>query len=212
MHWTPAVGNGMHSKFDHARRIAAALSYIALANLDRVNLFSFGAELGEDLGFVRGKRQFHAVLDFLKRLPGRSAVAPDRGTRMRSCFEAFSRRLKRRGLVFVLSDLFDPEAAEALGYLRQQQFEVSALQVLHPEEIDPALSGDVRLVDSETGVAFDVLADNGALTAYRAAFERFTAHLESECRRRAIGLVRTTVAAPFEELVLRVLRERQLVQ
>ena len=215
MHWSPEPDGARRagealSKFDHARRIAAALAYVALANLDRVNLFPFSAQLGADLGLVRGKQQFHAVLDFLKRLPG-EGTAPQT-TRMQACFQTFARRLKRRGLVFVLSDLFDPEAADALGFLRQQQFEVSALQVIDPAELDPALSGDVRLVDAETGTAFDLLADPRILDSYRAEFHRFTDHVEKECRRRAIGFIQTTTAVPFEDLVLRVLRERQLVQ
>lgn len=209
MHWRG--DDTALSKFDHARRIAAALGYVALANLDRVNLVPFGTDLGEDLGFLRGKQQFHAVLDFLKRLP--ESAEPAAGeTRMRACFQTFSRRLKCRGLVFVLSDFFDPEAPEALGLLRRQQFEVSALQVLDPMELDPGLSGDVRLVDAETAVAYDLLADAPLLTAYRTEFDRFVGELEHHCMERSIGFVQTTTAVPFEDLVLRVLREKRLVQ
>jgi len=213
MHWKGEVAATRSAlcKFDHARRIAAALGYVALANLDRVNLVPFGTDLGDDLGFVRGKQQFHAVLDFLKRLP--DSPEPARGqTRMRVCFQAFARRLKCRGLVFVLSDFFDPEAADAMGLLHRQQFEVSALQVLDPVELDPGLSGDVRLVDAETEVAFDMLADARLLKAYRAEFDRFVAELEHDCMERAIGFVQTTTAVPFEDLVLRVLREKRLVK
>ena len=209
MRWRPDDGAGL-SKFDHARRIAAALGYVALASLDRVNFFPFSTELGTDLGFVRGKQQFHAVLDFLERL----SVAPEpsgQPTRMSPCFQSFSHRMKRRGLVFVVSDLFDPEASDALALLRRQQFEVTVLQVLDPVELDPALSGDVRLVDSETGTAFDLLADTRLVDSYRTEFTRFFAALEQDCRRRAIGFVQTTTALPFEDLVLRILRERHLV-
>jgi len=215
MRWTPeARPAGELSKFDHARRIAAALAYIALANLDRVNLFPFAGELAPDLGFVRGKQQFHTVLEFLKRLPG--SPGDGGGTQMRAAFRTFAHRMKRRGLVFVLSDLFDPEAADALGFLRQQQFEVSALQVLDRAEIDPALAtggrGDMRLVDSESGTAFDVLADGGLLDAYRREFSGFVAAVEAHCRQRAIGFIQTTTDVPFEDLVLRVLRDSHLVK
>lgn len=211
MHWLPEDHGTALSKFDHARRIAAALGYVALANLDRVNFFPFGNALGADLGFVRGKQQFHAVLDFLKRLPSTSAGSRQ-DTRMRACFRTFAQRMKRRGLVFVLSDLFDPEASDALGFLRQQQFEAFALQVLDPAELDPALSGDLRLTDAESGIGIDVLADDGLLKAYRAELAQFVATVETECRRRAIGFIQTTTAVPFEDLVLRILRERHLVK
>jgi uncharacterized protein (DUF58 family) len=219
MHWLPEQRTSTAlTKFDHARRIAAALAYVALANLDRVNLFPFAGELGIDLGFVRGKQQFHAVLEFLKRLSRQSRTV-DQGhsrTRMRASFRTFAHRLKQRGLVFVLSDLFDPEAADALGFLRQQKFEASALQVLDQAELDPALGGelkgDLQLVDAESGDAFDVRADSTLLDSYRAEFAAFNQAVERDCRRRAIGFIQTTTAVPFEDLVLHVLRSSRLVQ
>ena len=212
MRWKPErTAAGSFSKFDHARRVAAALAYVALANQDRVNLFPFGAELGADLGFVRGKQQFHAVLDFLKRLPQSTGQ-----TEMLPCFRSFARHLKRRGLVLVLSDLFDPQAADALTYLRQQQFEVVALQVLDPAELDPTLAGaaggDLRLADCESGDEFDVLADGRLLEGYRSALAGFIAAVEGNCRKRGMGFIQTTTAVPFEDLVMRIMRERQLVK
>jgi len=206
------------TKFDHARRIAAALAYIALANLDRVNLFPFAGELGADPGFVRGKQQFHSVLAFLRRLSDFPATR--QATQMRASFRSFSHRMKRRGLVFVLSDLFDPEAGEALAYLRQQHFEVSALQVLDEAEIDPALAGDaegalagdLQLVDTETRETYDLMADKSLMESYRTQFDGFVAAVEQNCRRKAIGFLQTTTAVPFEDLVLKVLRDSHLVK
>ncbi len=214
------------TKFDHARRIAAALAYVALANLDRVNLFPFAGELGADPGFVRGRQQFHSILDFLRRLSSQPGAGAEAGagmggaTRMRASFRTFAHRMKRRGLVFVLSDFFDPEAGEALAYLRQQHFEVSALQVLDEAELDPALAGngegglegDLRLVDAESHETFDLMADKTLLEAYREQFSRFVAGVEHGCRQRAIGFIQTTTAVAFEDLVLRVLRESHLVK
>lgn len=208
MRWRPEGEDGGVGKFDHARRIAAALAYIALSSLDRVNLFFFSGDLGADLGFVRGRQMFHSVLGFLRREP----EGADQPTDLGRSFRSFAHRLKRRGLVFVLSDFFDPQAAEALGFLRRQQFEPVALQVLHPWEADPALQGDLRLRDAETGTALDLTADAGLLRRYREAFARFEAELDATCRRRAIGRVRTTTDVPFEDLVLRVLRENQLAR
>lgn len=216
MHWLPEgkAAAGALSKFDHARRIAAALGYVALANLDRVNLFPFSQELAPDLGFVRGKGQFHSVLNFLKRL----SETPPKGaeTAMLASFRTFSKRMKRRGLVFVISDLFSAEAADAVAFLRQQQFEVAALQILDEAEVDPTLladlKGDLELSDTETGATYDVQGDSSLLTAYREQFNAFTTDLEQNCRRRGIGYLQTTTAIPFEDLVLQVLRERHLVK
>ena len=201
-------GRGSLTKFGHARRIAAALSYITLANLDRVNVFAYGADLGADLGFVRGKGQFHSVLEFLKRLSEPMPGASD----LQRSFRSFAQRMKRRGLVFVIGDLLDANAAEAIRFLQQHRFEVFVLQTLHPAEVEPTLTGDFKLEDAESGAEMDVVATPGLLESYRAEFARFTAELEQCCRQRAIGFTQTTTAVPFEDLVLRVLRERHLVK
>lgn len=216
MRWQPGGDAARLTKFDHACRIAAALAYISLANLDRVNIFAFSTRLEEELGFLRGKGQFHKVLEFLRRLP---QSAGGEGS-MQAALQTFTQRMKRRGLVFVLSDFFDPQAIPALGLLRQHRFEAVALQVVEPCEIDPALEenwkdelrGDLRLNDIETGATFDVQGDASLLTAYRQTFAAFVAELEQTCNRKAIGFLQTTTALPFEELVLKVLRERQMVR
>ncbi len=211
MRWLPEKTEpGALTKFNHARRIAAALSYIALANLDRVNLFPFASGLGDDLGFVRGKGQFHAVLEFLRRLPERGNEPTD----LLASFKTFAHRLKRRGLVFVLSDFFDPQAADALAFLRQQQFEPAALQILDAAECDPSADfrGDLQLIDSESGTRLDLTADPALIAAYRREWTRFINVIEDRCRSQAIGFIPTTTAQPFEDLVLKILRDRRLVK
>src|SRR6202453_3219448 len=146
MHWTPEFRPSEQprlSKFDQARRIAASLAYIGLANLDRVNIHYFASRLEEDMGLCRGKSQFHKVLDFL-----RDAPELDGETRLLPSLRVFAQRMKRRGLVFILSDFFDPQGVEeALAVLRYNQFEVHVIQILDPAEIRPWATGDLRLIE-----------------------------------------------------------------
>ncbi len=207
MRWVPE-GGGRLSKFDQARRITASLAYIGLANLDRVNVHYFGSELADDVGFSRGKSQFHKVLDFL-----RDAPSLEGETRLLPCVRSFSQRLKRRGLVFVLSDLFDPQGCEeALALLRYQRFEVHVVQVLDPAEIRPESTGDLRLIESETGTAYDVTASDSLLRRYHAEIDSFLEKTATFCREHGIGYAQATTAVPFEELVLRVLRDGRMIQ
>lgn len=199
---------GRGSKFDTARRIAASLAYIALANLDRVNIHYFNSELGEHMGLSRGKGQFHKVLDFLKRAPGESGE-----TRMLSSFRAFAQRVKRRGLVFVVSDLFDAAGIdEALSLLRFNQFETSVIQVLDPAELEPEMIGDLRLIDAETEQPFEVTCDPSLLKRYRNELRNFLQATETFCRKGRMTYTLTTTEIPFEDLVLRVLRDGRLVK
>ena len=196
------------TKFDTARRIAASLAYIALANLDRVNIHYFSENLGDHMGLSRGKGQFHKVLDFLKR-------APEKGgeTRLLPSFRAFAQRVKRRGLVFVVSDLFDADGIdEALSLLRYNQFEAAVIQVLDPAEMEPDMLGDLRLIDAETEQPFELTCDPSLLKRYRQELQNFLQSTETFCLKRQITYALTTTAIPFEDLVLRVLRDGRLVK
>ncbi len=203
MRWRPE-GTPHFSKLDQARRIAASLAYIGLANLDRVNVLWFADLLLGDMGLTRGKSQFHKVLDFLQRAPSPNGAS----TGLLSSARAFAQRMKRRGLVFLISDLFDPAGyEEALALLRYHQFEVHVIQTLDPAELRPRESGDLRLVEAETGEVFEITANDALLRRYEREIDAFVAGAEAYCLRRGVGYAQVTTAVPFEELVLRVLRD-----
>ncbi|MDB6173234.1 MAG: hypothetical protein JWL59_2545 [Chthoniobacteraceae bacterium] len=207
MRW-PETSDGSPSKLDAACRIAASLAYIGLANLDRVNLHWFGSSLQGDMGLSRGKSQFHKVLEFLRRVP----ESPGQ-TDLRTTCQTFARRIKRRGLVFVLSDLFDPGGyEEALGLLRHNQFELHVVQVLDPSELRPRMTGDLRLVEGESGMAFDVTANESLLRRYHEEIDLFIKDLGAFCLKRGIGYAQASTAIPFEDLVLKVLRDGRIIQ
>ena len=196
------------SKFDAARRIAASLAYVGLANLDRINVHFFGSSLIGDLGLTRGRSQFHKVLEFLRNAPESAGE-----TRLAPSLRAFAQRTKRRGLAIVLSDFFDRAGYdEALALLRHHQFEVHAVQVLDPAELRPNETGDLRLVDAETSTAYEVTANENLLRQYHAQIDRFLAQLAAFCAERGIAYVQASTSVPFEDLVLRVLREGRLLK
>ena len=211
MRWLPARNQKPEttlSKLDQARRITASLAYIALANLDRVNVHWFASQLGDDMGLSRGKSQFHKVLGFL-----RDAPALEGETHLLRTITAFTQRMKRRGLVFLLSDLFDPRGVdEALALLRFQRFEVHVIHILDPAELRPTATGDLRLIESETGTAYEVTANEALLRRYHAEIDAFLAATAAHCAERGIAYGQATTAVPFEDLVLRVLRDGRMVQ
>ncbi len=209
MRWRPEEKATPRSKFDQARRLAAALSHIALTRLDRVNLHRFTGESVVDVGSMRGRGQFHKVLDFLRETPPEKTSAPS----LEKCLQLFAQRQKRRGMVFLLSDLFDPAGFErGLAVLRHHHFEVEVLQILDPAELDPALRGDLRLLDCETGRPLDVTAQPGLVRKYREAIRRYCESAETFCRQRAFGYLRLTCDQSFEDIVLRILREERVLR
>ena len=190
------------SKLDLARQLAGTLAYIGLANMDRVNVQFFSEELGDDLGLGRGKSHFHQVVKFLERPPEGAAE-----TNLARSLRAFGQGTKRRGLVLVLSDFFDPNGyEEALNFLLYQRFEVQLIHLLDPAELTPRLLGDLRLTDTETGGTFEVTVNEGLVRAYEREFGTFLTGLEAFCQRRGVGYRRATTDQTFEDFVLRMLR------
>ena len=190
------------SKLDLARKIAATFAYIGLNNLDRVDVQFFADVLGDDLGLGRGKSHFHYTFEVLDRLP------PEQGqTDLSRSLRAFGQRTRRRGLVIILSDFFDPQGYEdALGYLLYQRFEIQLVQLLDPAELTPSLLGDLRLTDAETSQVYEVTVNESLTRAYEREIQQFLSGLDTFCAKRGIGLRRAMTDASFEDFILRTLR------
>jgi uncharacterized protein (DUF58 family) len=198
---------GTPAKFDHARRLAAALAYIALDDLDRVALTAFGGTVTTDFPLMRGKGRVLALLDFV------TALRADEGATdlLRAC-SRFVQRGPRRGLVVLLSDLYDPAGFEAgLGCLRHHNFEVHVIQVHDPREANPSLRGDLELRDVETDALRTVTVNEGSLRQYRQLYADFQDRLRAYCRTHSLCCTLASTAVPFDELLLGMMRAAGVV-
>lgn len=190
------------SKLDLARQISAALAYIGLAGLDRVNIQYFSSDLGPALGSGRGRSHFHRACDFLGRAP-----EPTAATDLSRSLQAFGRQTRQPGLAIVLSDFFDPNGYEtALGFLLYQRFEVQLIHLLDPADLNPRLKGDIRLTDPESAEVYEITVNESMARAYEREIGAFLSGLEGYCRRRGVGYRRAMTDQSCEAFVLRSLR------
>ncbi len=196
-----ALGVDGATKLKYAKELAAALSYIGLANLDRVSVIPFNTKLTGRLPPSRGRGQIYKVFKFLDTLESGGS------TSIRDSFRTFVTQNKRRGLAVVISDFYDPDGfVEGMNFLRYNKFEVIAMQLYDKAELNPALRGDLSLVDCETGEERDITVTASMLKAYRAAFDEFSGELEEFCTKRQLLYFRSAIQEPFDDLVLRVFR------
>ncbi len=196
------------SKRTYALQVAAALAYLGLSNMDRVNLVPFSDQLGEARWRIKGRGQAHSLFELLREVDRQ----PGGETDFRSVAKAFVARERRRGVVVVLSDFYDREGyGPALKMLRQRKHEVFAIQVVDPSERDPAVRGDLRLVDAETGAARQVVVTDTLRARYREAFEALLRGVERFCVKSEFGYVEAGTEVPFDALVLTILRRGGLV-
>jgi uncharacterized protein (DUF58 family) len=198
---------GEPTKLHYAKQVAAALGFVALVNLDRLVVRAFNDRLTQTLPALRGRRSLWRLLDFLDKL---RPAGPSDLTR---ALRAFSLESRARGVVVVLGDFMDKGGyEEGLRYLVARQMDVYAIQVLSPEEIDPDITGDLKLVDAEDADAAEVTASPTLLRRYKENLAAYRAGLHDFCTRRGVTCLFTSTAVPFDRLVLTYLRQRGLVR
>ncbi|MBA4148963.1 MAG: DUF58 domain-containing protein [Verrucomicrobia bacterium] len=201
---------GTPRKFDFARQIAAAVGYVALSGFDRVTVQAFPDDPEQTanrnaLRSVRGKKSSLTYLQNLVRLNA-GGVANLNDSLRRGAIEA-----RQAGLAIVLSDFLDPAGYEAgLTALISRGFQVNAIQILAPEEVDPGTFGDLRLVDAETGASQEVTFGKYRLKAYQQTVQNFCQRLHEYCKGRGVQFFSVRSDAPLEDLLLKQLRTAEV--
>src|SRR6516165_8687187 len=180
-----SMNYGKPSKLDYARRVAAALCYIGLANLDRVNLIAYADKVRSELPPQRGKGRIFKIFRFL------SEVTPGGETNARESFKTYCTETRRRGLAVVISDFFDSNGFDqALDILRHFRHDIFVVHIASHEEIDPALRGELLLVDAESNATREITVTPSLLTAYKAEFAKYCEAVEAYCGKYQLGYVR----------------------
>ena len=194
---------GEMAKFDLARQVTAALAYIALADLDRIAVFAFADGILHNFPLTRGKARILTLLRFLENLE-----ADGDATNMSEMVQAFVHRQQRRGLVLILSDLFDPAGFQnSLDMLRHHRHEPNVIQFYHPDEAEPNMLGEVELEDVETAEIRKLTITEKNLKQFRIVFDEFLKSIHTYCRRYGLGCTTTTTEKTFEELILGMMRQ-----
>ena len=107
----------------------------------------------------------------------------------------------------------DKKGFEAgLRYLMARQMDVYVIHILSAEEVDPPVVGDLQLVDCEDGDLAEITVSAPLLARYKKTLETYCTAARDYCTQRGVGYLFTTNQVPFENLVLKYLRERGLVK
>jgi uncharacterized protein (DUF58 family) len=180
-----SMGFGDPSKLLTAARLAAILSYIALHNYDTVAVAGWGDGIDRYLPAQSGKQAVPRVWRSIAGIVNTPATTTDfAGLR------GYGKYRRGPGIAVVLSDFMTTsDWRSGLRSLRAAGQEVTALQILTPEEVEPSLRGDWKLVDAESGAGAEVTISPRLLRRYREAFDRHTAAVTDFCRREGIAFL-----------------------
>ncbi len=212
-------GEGSTNKLNYGLHLAAGLGAIALGAGDR---FSFhllqpethapGAQsAGNQIGPLRGSQQIMRLMAYLEQKTAQHS--PAAAFDLNAALRSFGLSALRSGLVFIISDLFDPNGIQTgLNFLQGRGFEVNLLHVLCPAELDPPLSGDLRLIDIETGQPQELSLDGSMLRLYQQRLQAWQTELQKDCRQRGINYLLLNTVENWDKVILFNLRRSGLVK
>ncbi len=181
------------SKLEYAKCVAASLAYLVLQQQDSVGLATFDHEIR---ALVRPSSNTSHLKQLLHVM---EETVPAHKTATGTIFHDLADRFKKRGIVVILSDLFDDVAQMLAGlkHLRHRRHEVIVFQILDPAEVEFPFERITLFRGMEQ--LPEVLADPRSLRkAYLSEFSRFTKQVESGCRGQRIDYVPLRTDRPLE--------------
>jgi len=197
---------GDPSKLSFAKQLAAALGFIGLCRADRVKVEGLGAIRSHPGPVLRGRKSLWRLTEYLDKLETTNvSLAP--------AVKEFCLRNTGQGILVLISDLMDKSGYDAaLRMLLAQRFDVYVIHVLSPEELDPNVKGDLKLIDSEDRDVAEITVSRPLLDRYRRTLASFVDGARDYCTRRGMTYLMTNSQTPVEQIVSNYLRARGLVR
>ncbi|MEO8288323.1 MAG: DUF58 domain-containing protein [Chloroflexota bacterium] len=211
---SPSMEFGQPSKFLLARRLAAALGYIALAHLDGVVMTTPGAvedarkPSGASLQssslntIFRGRAEAGSLFRTLQALKTQSVAQFD------DLMVGWTARHGQGRIAVVISDLLLDGYRDGVLQLLSSGFQVTVLHVLSSEELSPPDMGDLELLDSETGALMDVYLGKEGLDEYLRQLRAWLADSEEWVRSHGANYLMVHSEWDVERIMLDMLRRR----
>ncbi len=191
------------TKFEYGCYLAASLAYLMLKQRDSVGLAIFNTEIAEYIPPRGTATHLRAIMSALEH------AQPGKETNLSSLFHELAKRIVRRGLVIVISDLLDEPTAviSALKHLRHQKHEVIVFHLLDPAELNFPYKGSVVFRDMESGQTLSTQADT-LKAAYLMQLDEFIQNYRRGCGGSLIDYVQMDTTTPFDYALSAYLSQR----
>lgn len=180
-------------------RFAVALAYLALSGQQRVSVYSMSDTVRQELPPLRGQGNIEKVIQSV------TSLQHEGHTDLERCFAEFRPSRQRYGVVFVISDFFGRDlnsAGESVARAATWPGETHFVQIMHPQERNPGLEGEVELADVETGERRRFWLTKRDAARHEEAFDAFADSLSKSCASRQIDFFQCRTNEPFEERFL----------
>ena len=182
------TSRSMAAKFDWAAKIAAALTYVAIARRDLAGLSLFNHALHTHLPAARGRGQLHRALSQL------AAARAGEPSSLTPVFTELAHRLRPPAFVVVISDFYAPGfGLDGLGALASRGLDPAVVQVVTDDEAEPTIRDGMRVVDVEGGGEARANVAN-----YRRRFADMTHDIAAHCRVHGMPFVQLRSSMNFD--------------
>jgi uncharacterized protein (DUF58 family) len=169
-----SMTTGAIPKFEYARKLAAALCYVGLVRLETVAIQPFAGRLADSFVSGGGRHRFAPAVDYLSR------VKPGGQTNYFQTAREFLTRYLQRGLLIIISDFLDEAGCEKpLQYLADFGHELLLIHLWADEDRTPPWTGELELIDAESGASLQLQFDSDAAGEYTTAFDTHADTLRS---------------------------------
>ena len=187
-------GDGATNKLEYAKLLAATLSYVVVKQRDSAALNVFGADWRVELPASSSMANVNTILHTLE------GIVPQDKTRIGPLLEQLADRVRRRGLVFIISDVFDEvdTVLKGLKHLRFQGHDVTVFHVLHPDEVDFPFTGNVKFDGLELPEEIKT-RPHLIRPAYQRIVNDYLKELRTGCDAYRVDYVRMNTGAPLEQ-------------
>jgi uncharacterized protein (DUF58 family) len=193
---------GFSSKFDLARSLAAILGTLVLDQGDAAGVLA----VGERTRFVPPRSGHHHLRVFLAEV---SKLAASGASSVEAALQQAATLMKRRGLIVVISDFYEDEAAlPQLRRLARMGHDVIAMHTLSAEELSLDIGGAAEVIDLETGRKL-LVQPAAVRDEYARSIAAWLSTIERNLRRDGIDYLRVTTAEPLEPALRRFLVGRR---
>jgi uncharacterized protein (DUF58 family) len=214
MNWPDENGNQLAvnsnqstNKLVYGLQLAGALGHISLTSGDLLTVSLLNSSGDRHWGPHRSQQNSLRLLQFLE--TGTAGGVTDLNLSMRN-YALYGRR---PGLLFLISDLLSPNGyQDGLTALQSRGYEVGVIHLLSPDEVDPPVSGDLKLVDVETGQDAEITLDPTTLNQYRERLREWQSQIAAYCANRGVHYIPVTTDLPWEQLVMQTLRIKGVVK
>ena len=189
---------GLINKKDTALKVVAALSYIALNNLDRVNISTMDSGSIENIKSAAGSKAFQRILRELENLEFKGSTDLTKSIKKRP--------LTPRGVSVIISDFLNNEGnrdlEDALRYLAFKKQDIILVQILAEEEINPDFNNEITFIDSETNENVKMSLNPNIIKEYKKTLKAYKKSIEDLAKKYGGKFISVSSSMEIEEIIL----------